>query len=674
MAFAVIQNGTRTDRDRNEDNRKAKRLIARRVDTPAMKARRRKYQADPAAWLLYYCGKNMFPFPFSDGHRAIIKNTLEAALTGTGSATAAPRGEGKTTVARGVAVYMLACKIVRFPVLVGWKHEDAKAAMKTWLRMFVDSPTFTRDYWHICEPFLRSTHSTALKNIAWKDTGKPTGAGVDNALKVITLPDSLGAIACRSAQGDAKGLNAIMPDGTVIRPDFILFDDAQDPDKARSPEMVRKTIDRLENVFMGMAGPQKRLTAAVCCTVEAKDDVSEHFLNRPGFRSIRVPRIKTWPGGGGGGDWPDAKKPQVAAWEEWNQVRLTQGENAGIKHYRDNKARLTEGMEVSWPERYDRERGDPDAFYAAMWDRYDKGADVFSRGQQNQPIDISASAFNLTAQDIITHTIDTPRLIIPPAATIIGGHCDINRAGLHWALAAFDQQMSPHVFDYGRHPRRGELFEENANEHTRHAAIFTGLKHLFDDIAGRQYTREGLRIQPGLILIDASYESNVVHRFCEQARYPFKVVPAIGRNASKYRFAASTLVGKPAEQCHFQRPMNRRAPYAMFSACYWREVRQRAFLSEPGAPGGCTLFHATDPRYHLPFAEHQVAEKMRGKYKTDMGWRWDWTNAPGAIWDWGDAMSGCWVAAALQGLGTSGETNQPKQRPVARVVIRRPGR
>lgn len=112
----------------------------------------------------------------------------------------------------------------------------------------------------------------------------------------------------------------------------------------------------------------------------------------------------------------------------------------------------------------------------------------------------------------------------------------------------------------------------------------------------------------------------------------------------------------------------------MFSACYWREVRQRAFLSEPGAPGGCTLFHATDPRYHLPFAEHQVAEKMRGKYKTDMGWRWDWTNAPGAIWDWGDAMSGCWVAAALQGLGTSGETNQPKQRPVARVVIRRPGR
>jgi len=269
-------------------------------------------------------------------------------------------------------------------------------------------------------------------------------------LKIITLPDSAGAIACRSAQGDAKGLSAIMPDGTVIRPDFILFDDAQDPDKARSPDMVRKTVDRLENVFMGMAGPQRRLTAAVCCTVEADNDVSEHFLNRPGFRTIRVPRITTWPGGGSGGDWPDEKAPIVAEWEEWNRIRIENGEAAARRHYKANKAAMTSGMSVSWPDRFDRERGDPDAFYAAMWDRYDKGADVFSRGQQNQPLKRHHSIYLLTPEIIQSRAQDRPAGVIPDWAQTVIAATDVNPSyALSSVIVAFGANQVAAVVWYG---------------------------------------------------------------------------------------------------------------------------------------------------------------------------------------------------------------------------------
>jgi hypothetical protein len=81
---------------------------------------------------------------------------------------------------------------------------------------------------------------------------------------------------------------------------------------------------------------------------------------------------------------------------------------------------------------------------------------------------------------------------------------------------------------------------------------------------------------------------------------------------------------------------------------------QRAFLGEPGEPGGCTIFRARSHLYHKPFAEHITAERLINKYMTDLGWRWEWAHKPGALWDWGDNLTGCWVAAALNGLSASG--------------------
>jgi hypothetical protein len=106
----------------------------------------------------------------------------------------------------------------------------------------------------------------------------------------------------------------------------------------------------------------------------------------------------------------------------------------------------------------------------------------------------------------------------------------------------------------------------------------------------------------------------------------------------------------------------------MANVDHWREVAQRAWLAEVGEAGGCTIHAVANPRIHVPFAEHVTAEKLAQKYETELGWRYEWTHAPGDAWDWGDALTGCWVAAALEGLSSSGMGDAKTKRKIAAIV------
>ena len=289
-----------------------------------------------------------------------------------------------------------------------------------------------------------------------------------------------------------------------------------------------------------------------------------------------------------------------------------------------------------------------------------ESGDQFWAEYQNDPKEITDSQYEVTADMVCAHTIDLPRLQVPASATVLVGHTDINRTGLHWCVASFDQAMSGHAVAYGCHPQRGDLWPENAPEQVKQVAIFQGLKALCDTMAATAFMRGTARVKPGILFVDASFESDTVHRFCTVARYPFRVVPAIGRAAHRYRWSRATLVGQPFEGGHFQRPQSRLDPYCVFNADFWRETMQRAFLGVPGQPGGFTLHHVEDRRQHKPFAEHIVAEKLSNKYATDQGLRWEWVHKPGSEWDWGDALTGCWVGAAASGLTTSGIVVKPK--------------
>ena len=83
MAFAKIQTqtGFHAAEHAAKKRRATRRIPRRKCANPAQ---RRRYERNPEAWLRFYGGKAMFPYPFSDGHKAIIRETIAAAHLGHG--------------------------------------------------------------------------------------------------------------------------------------------------------------------------------------------------------------------------------------------------------------------------------------------------------------------------------------------------------------------------------------------------------------------------------------------------------------------------------------------------------------------------------------------------------------------------------------------------------------
>ena len=614
---------------------------------------RKRLEADPPAWLAWYFSE-AYALEFGKVHLDMIERGLYAIEHGGKTVTAAPRGTGKSAIHWGLALYRLATRRGEFPAIVPWEARAVRRALRFWKNALCSNERFAADYPELCAPFVKcKQNSQRLVSLIWKDTKKNTGARLLVSEGLIILPDSRGVLGSTTINGNPRGLNHSTEDGKILRPTLVIIDDPQDREAANSPSQVQSIISQIDSDVLGMGGPGRKVAALMACTIIRKHDAASHYLSNPQWDAARIPLITAWP-------------TNRKLWDKWNEVRITgedqkDGGAAARKFYRQNKADLLHGFEVSWHERFDRERKQPDAYFAAMWDFYEMGEAAFMAEMQNDPPSDVGTQYRLTVEIVTSHTMPLARLQLPASAGIFTAMIDINRIGLHWAAAGFDQLMTSHVSAYGRWPANGgELWAKNAPELQRKQAIFAGVKSLCDALAATTFRRDGKRTLPRLVLIDRGFEPDVVHKFCTAAAYPFTVFPSRGYAAHKYSPIKSMLVGKPMEGCHVS--TSTMGQFVAFNADMWRETAQRAFLSDPGSPGGCTLYEPNRETEHVTFAEHLSAEWIANKYETERGPRWEWTHAVGANWDYGDALTGCYVAAAVLGLSASGIQVQERPR------------
>lgn len=628
------------------------RAIERRVPEDAV--RRRRLERDCAAWLRHYMPA-AFTLPFGRSHREMIAGAVRAARAGTGVAVAAPRGEGKTTILRGVCLYLVATGAARFPLMAGWTHKSATEGFRVWLRMLHVSPEFQADYPEITQPFEESTHSARIKNLTWEDSGKECGAEIRAVDRCIVLPDSRGAIAAASVQGDVKGLSVTLHDGSIIRPDLLLIDDAQDPERADNPAFVSGVVETIEKQWMCLAGPQSRITTMVACTVAAAGDVSEHFLSRPDFKGIRVSRIETWPDG-----WEDKASATRRLWDDWHAELLDglgdgDGGVKGRQFYRANREAMTQGMSVSWAQRKDVRRKDPDAMYSAMFDLYRIGEMAFATEYQNVPLQKGVTLYNLTPDTICSRVADRQPGEVPDWSRLRVAATDINPSyGLTWGLLGFGSDQTAAVIGYGVHSMS---VPPGATEGEAARALYEALV-----AHGRALA--ALSCRPEVWVIDAGGAAfDVVLRFCaESARLVgVQATPCTGRGSRNYRSAGKSVLGKPREQCHTAVDARGRK-WVAWNADYWREVAQKAWTGSVGAPGSCSL----PAGRHREFAEQVCREQLAGKGEIGGQMVWTWNTQPGRH-DYGDCMAMAYMAAAWGGIGTGGQT-APQMRQNRRAV------
>lgn len=650
----------KTEAERQRKSRARKRSI----ECPMVEdmQRRERLEKDPEAWMLHYTASS-FDAPFSDGHKRLIASIMEAAESGEGTATAQPRGEGKTTVCTCGGFNLQARGIKRFTVLVGWKHSDAAASFKSWLWLLSDSPEFAADYPEIATPFHHSTHATALAGLTWANTieelgvkeGEQTGASVDTMHKVITLPNNLGAIAARSAKGDAKGLFAILKNGERLRPDFLLIDDAQDPKRADNEVQVLKTVDILENVFLGMAGPRTRLSAAVACTVEHDGDVSEHWLKKEGWLSVRVSRIGAWPDGSAGGTWESEEGCGLREmWDEWNRIRTTRGAGNGQKganaYFEKHREKMTGKMEVSWEHRYD-PKHDVCAIDAAMRDWYKMGPSVFARGQQNRPIKEGTDTIRVTAAQV-AERIDKGRtsLDVPEWTDKIIASTDINPSyALTTTVVAFGVDQRAAVLWYGTHKLMVEY--EIALAQKKSAIMLELQNH------GHHLKSLGLEID--MWMIDGGGGGNpekTVQTFSENSRNTVGIVsmPSFGVTGKELRIRTKD---KEFERSLIRTGKHRWDRWCRFDQDHWGEVQLHSWMGAMGAPGTCDLPAGN----HYGFAEQVCREWIISKEMKGEDWKYKWHTESGKH-DYPDCIKMAFVGAALNGIGTGGQVIRRSRR------------
>jgi len=126
-------------------------------------------------------------------------------------------------------------------------------------------------------------------------------------------------------------------------------------------------------------------------------------------------------------------------------------------------------------------------------------------------------------------------------------------------------------------------------------------------------------------------------------------VATFGRGWKNYRPSAkATYRLRVGEQLHHVSERRDRQ-WIVYNADYWREVAQRGWTGEPGAPGSCSL----PAGHHADFAAQVTREQLAGKDEIGGHTVWVWNTAPGPH-DYGDCMHMAYMVAAWGGIGTGG--------------------
>ena len=561
--------------------------------------RRKRLEKDPEKWLRWYF-PNIFTLPFSDGHREIIRAIVQTNASGKDTVVAAPRGEGKTNIMRHMSIYLIFTEREPFVVVGGWQNRSASEAFSTWV-IAITSERLVADYPEFCAPFAESTHANRLPRLRWQGEERPTGATINSMRMQVVFPDGRGAMAAGSLQGDIKGLNITTLGGKSLRPSKLLLDDPQDTDRAADPKFVAEVLHRIDTQWLCLAGPDKRISMMVACTIYAPDDVGESLGKRRNTVFVRIPRVTSWPVG-----FEKSGSATRQLWDRWFDLYdddKTRG--SAFRFYRKNRAAMTDGMAVSWKYRFDKSKGDPDAFFSAMVDYYTKGRDAFFSEYQNQPVAHDTKLYELTPKCILQHIVELNENELPDDTVYAVLTTDINYSyGLTYQGTAVRRDGTLHTFTEGVWCQAPlPVSARNTNQEQRQRLVRKALELM----------AAWVDVQPWRLddwYIDAGGEQfDTVTSFCRAAKRNGKLGRAmIGRAGRTYDPAVKTRVGRVRGRVYacFTRESGK---WYCFDADFYKELGQTGWITPLGEPGSISLCKGS----HRDFADQMCREVLEAK-------------------------------------------------------------
>lgn len=638
------------DRDKNveslRDRRsKAANVIIRPIENPA---RRSACLADPVLFLKTYGiednGQPTFYNEFAEHHLAMIEAIDERSMNGGDKAIAAPRGDGKSTVAIWMAIYIILAGRVRSLVIVASTRKHAQKLFKKIKAAFSRNEFLAGDFPEICD-CVRELDGAPQRAAKQHIDGERTGI-------VWTQDEIVFPFVPGSPYGGIHvayyGLDSAIRGG---RFEFALIDDPETREVAFSDEQNQKIEDMIDGDIAGLAGPNTTISRVVLTTIQNCRSYSFRVTDpklKPTFAGQRYGMLTKWP------DDKDSWETYIAK----RQADQNDGDKDGLKaleFYLANREQMELGAVVSNPHRFNR-RLNADGVaveVSAIQSFFNRVADwglsrVLAELQNDPEADESEQSLQLTAGKVASRINGLEQNELPKAdKVIVTVGIDIGNFYSHWAKVAWFGNASGFVIDYGIMETPGML--TNADQETLTAKLLPALHGWRSDILAIN--------PPDFCLIDSGSgtHSEAIYEFVRQAGgVPFAA--SKGWAGGRFHLGKDSPTRRCFQECAAEHQLANKLWLYHVNTEWWKQWLQERFstptfdVNQQISEGSLSLFAApTDPKRHLSFSHHITAEERQELFIAGRGIQTKWV-CKNKNNHWLDAMALACAAAGVMGV------------------------
>jgi hypothetical protein len=626
----------------------------------------------------YFC-EAYFPQTFhlawSADHVKVIRRIEQAVLHGGLFAMAMPRGSGKSTISECACIWAVLYGHREFVCLIGSDEGHAMDMLDS-IKMELDGNEWLlADFPEVVYP-IHCLDGIANRCGGQLYQGQRTHIGWTAREVVLpTMPGSVASgaiIKVAGITGRIRGMKYKRSDGRPVRPSLVVLDDPQTDESARSLSQCAHRESILAGAVLGLAGPGKKISGIMPCTVIRPGDMADNILSRdkhPEWNGERTRMVYAFP-------------TSETLWKRYAELRAEgmrrgDGGEEATEFYRQNQAMMDEGAIIAWPERFNHD--ELSAIQHAINLKLQDEAAFFAE-YQNEPLpEVTASDNELTADAIAARTNRLQRGEVPVGCNYVSMFVDVQANLLFYLIAAWEDDFTGYVIDYGTWPdqkrpwftlRDARLTLANVSgTGGLEGSIYAGLDALTGRMLQREWKRDdGAMLRIERCLIDANWGSStdVVYQFCRQSAHAGIVLPSHGRFVGASSQPFSEYKRRPGDRIgHNWRIPNvhgkRAVRHIVFDTNYWKSFVHARFAVAMGDRSCLTLF-GDHPDLHRLLAEHLTSEyrvRTEGRGRSVDEWKMRPERGDN---HWFDCLVGCAVGASMQGAVLAGTQSQTASR------------
>jgi hypothetical protein len=626
------------EREREAARKKKQRAASRDLMIPpiADPARRKACEEDIYLFLKTYFPDTFYE-DFTPQRRQIVDAILTAAKHGGDQSIAAPRGDGKTTIAECVLIFCMMTGLLLFPLIAAATGPDAERILSNIKEQLEEkAEILAADFPEVCHPI------RALGGMPNRANGQTVGGKrtlirwSGKLIRFPRVPGSAGSGAILMTRGMDAAIRGIRVG--YMRPDFVLIDDPETRDSASNDEQVIKREQIIEQDLGGLGGSGKRLARVMLTTVMNRRCLSWKYTDpqqKPSWKGRRFRLLEKLP-------------ERQDLWDEFISRRkaeqLSGDENARGAHayYLENREKMEAGAVLGNPYNFIRnllpdgsaqESSSLEHCYVLIADR---GWEHFATEYLNDPLEESGPIESgISATRIQMQVSGVPRRIVPSEEVKLVQAIDVGKFALHWVVSAWKSNATGWIVDYGVQEVWGTT--KGSDE-----AVDTGIRRALharrEVMLQNPYCYANGDVAPvALTLVDAGYRTQAIYAFCREVGIAFRPAMGFGQSSgavkTNFNMPMPTKDKRPGDQWFLSR--NAKGVWLVcMAADHWKAWVHDRFMTPPGDAGSLRLFGmpsdrgdrmSEDQKGHFSYAKHltneiEVEEPVKGK-GMKRGWK-----------------------------------------------------